>query len=213
MSDVVSIILAAGKGERIGGPKALLLWPVTTPRGRVELPLAIAHAEARLAAESSRVLVITRPSMLRPLLAYVRPGIDLLASDMSDDLGPAGSIAFAAQRLGGAAFVLITPVDTPPARADTAARLLERVRIGDPPPLAARPRYGGRSGHPVVLRAEALAPYAGRTPPPLRDLLRALGSRCQDVEVDDPSVRLDLNTPADVMGVLRDGAPPRFLPC
>lgn len=211
MNDVASIILAAGKGERVGGPKALLLWPVSTPRGVVEMPLAIAHAEARLSAESSRVLVVTRRAMFRPLLAYVRPGIDLLASDMPEDLGPAGSIAFAASRLGGASFALITPVDTAPARADTAARLIERLRIGEPPPLAARPRYGGRAGHPVAVRVEALAPYAQKAPPPLRDLLRTLGSRCQDVEVDDPAVRLDLNTPADVMGALR--APPRFLPC
>lgn len=210
MSGVVSIILAAGKGERLGGPKALLIWPITTPRGRSELPLAIAHAEERLAAESSRVLIVTRRAVVQALLGYVKPGIDLLASDMADDLGPAGSIAFGVQRIGDASEVLITPVDTPPARADTTARLLERIRIGDPPPLAARPRNGGRSGHPVVLRVAALDPYRGPSPPALRDRLRALGDQCAEVDVDDPSVKLDLNTPADVMGALR--APPRFLP-
>jgi molybdenum cofactor cytidylyltransferase len=212
MSEVVSIILAAGKGERLGGPKALLLWPSTAQRGRTELPLAIAHAEARLEAESSRVLVVTRRPVFKALLAYIRPGIDLLSSDMPDDLGPAGSIAFGAARTGDAPYVLITPVDTPPARSDTTARLLDRLcgpGAGDPPPLAVRPRYGERAGHPVILRAEALAPYRKPQPPALRDHLRTLGARCVDVEVDDSAVRLDLNTPADIMGALR--APPRFL--
>src|SRR4029079_10794616 len=111
------------------------------------------------------------------------PGIDLLSSDMAEELGPAGSIAVGVQRVGDAPFVLITPVDAPPARPDTTARLLERLQIGEPPPLAVRPRYGGRLGHPVLLRAEALAPYKhkmGAAPPPLRDLLRGLGARCAE---------------------------------
>ncbi|NUQ79788.1 MAG: hypothetical protein HUU21_40310, partial [Polyangiaceae bacterium] len=73
-----------------------------------------------------------------------------------------------------------------------------------------RPRAGGRAGHPVLVRAEALEPYRSPSPPVLRDHLRSLGPRCVEVDVDDPAVRLDLNTPADVMGLL--GSPPRFVP-
>ena len=39
--------------------------------------------------------------------------------------------------------------------------------------------------------------------------LRALGDRCADEEVNDPTVLIDLDTPEDVMGVLRQV--PRFL--
>ncbi|HZF54793.1 MAG TPA: nucleotidyltransferase family protein [Polyangiaceae bacterium] len=214
MSRITSIILAAGGGKRIGGPKALLLWPAgkgsESPRsGKRELPLAIAHAEARLASESGRVIVIARGPVIRALLSHVRPNLDLVVSDMDDDLGPAGSIAVAARRLGDAHLALITPVDTPPARAETVARLLARFDEADAP-LAVRPRSGGRAGHPVLLRAEALEPYRSLAPPVLRDHLRSLGPRCVEVDLDDPSVRIDLNTPADVMGLL--GAPPRFAP-
>jgi molybdenum cofactor cytidylyltransferase len=219
---VVSILLAAGKGVRLGGPKALLLWPtarLSDPRSppaagsgpsHGELPLAIAHAEARLAAESSRVLIVVRSPIIRALLAYARPGIDFLASDMADDLGPAGSIAFAARRLDDADIALITPVDTPPSRAETTARLLAALTLTSaPPPLAVRPRLGGRAGHPVLMRVSALEPYRGPSPPVLRDHLRALGPRCVDVDVDDRNALIDLNTPADVVGLL--GSPPRFL--
>ncbi|MCK6590007.1 MAG: nucleotidyltransferase family protein [Polyangiaceae bacterium] len=214
MSRVTTILLAAGGGTRLGGPKALLLWPAgkgpESPRaGKRELPLAIAHAEARLAAESERVLVVARGPVIRALLGYVQPNLDLIVSDAPDDLGPAGSIAVAVKRLGDAPLALITPVDTPPARPETTARLL--ARMGEPDaPLAVRPRAGGRAGHPVLVRAEALEPYRSPSPPVLRDHLRSLGPRCVEVDVDDPAVRLDLNTPADVMGLL--GSPPRFVP-
>jgi CTP:molybdopterin cytidylyltransferase MocA len=208
----VALVLAAGKGERLGGPKALLAWPAAPkapPGAPGERPLAIAHAEARLAAESERVLVVVRKPVFNVLLRFVRPGIDLLVSNAPDELGPAGSLAFAASRLGDAAEVVVTPVDAPPPRADTVALLLARLRAGDPPPLAVRPRHERRGGHPVVMRAEALARYREASPPPLRDHLRALGARSVDEDVDDPGVLLDLDTPVDV--IRATGAPPRFI--
>lgn len=211
MKTVITIVLAAGAGKRLGGPKALLAWPAGA-KGGVERPLAIAHAEARLAAESARVLVVVRTSVFHALLAHVRPGIDLVSWTAPDDLGPAGSLAVAAPRIGDADAVVVTPVDVPPASAATVARLLVRLDAGASsaaPPLAVRPRHLGRGGHPVVLRAEALQRYLEPDPPSLRDHLRALGDRCVDEEVDDPGVLHDLNVPVDVIRVL--GGPPRFL--
>ncbi|WP_437500735.1 nucleotidyltransferase family protein [Sorangium sp. So ce1099] len=207
----ITIVLAAGAGKRLGGPKALLAWPAAT-KGGAERPLAIAHAEARLEAESARVLVVVRGSVFHALLAHVRPGVDLVSWTAPDDLGPAGSLAVAAPRIGDADAVVVTPVDVPPASAATVARLLARLDAGassTAPPLAVRPRHLGRGGHPVVLRAEALQRYLEADPPPLRDHLRALGDRCVDEEVDDPGVLHDLNVPVDVIRVL--GGPPRFL--
>ena len=209
---VVTVVLAAGVGKRLGGPKALLAWPVGSPgaprpAAGPDRPLAIAHAEERLAAESSRVLVVTRPPVVKVLLGHVRPGIDLLSSDAADDLGPAGSLAFALPRLGEVDVVIVTPVDTPPARAATVARLLAAL-AADPALLAARPVCHGRAGHPVALRLAALHRYAEPQPPPLRDHLHALGAACAAVDVADPTVLIDLNTPADVMGTLQ--VLPRF---
>lgn len=201
---ITTVVLAAGTGKRLGGPKALLAWP--TPRG--DVPIAVAHAEARLSAESGRVIVVTREAMMKALLGHARPGLDLLASDAAEALGPSGSLAFAAGRLGDAEIVVVTPVDTPPAKADTVAKLVARL-ADDPSVLAARPVYGGRAGHPVALRRAALDRYAAPDPPPLRDHLRALGGAAAGVEVTDPAILVDLNTPADVMGAIR--ALPRFI--
>jgi CTP:molybdopterin cytidylyltransferase MocA len=202
---VVTIVLAAGTGKRLGGPKALLAWPAG--KGR-EVPLAVAHAEARLAAESARVLVVTRKAMMKPLFGHVVPGLDLLVSDAPEELGPAGSIAFAVPRLGDAEIVIVAPVDAPPTKAETITRLLARLDA-EPSLLAARPVYHGRAGHPVALRRAALRRYAEPSPPPLRDHLRGLGAAVGDVEVNDTAVLIDLNTPAEVMGLL--GTLPRFV--
>ena len=214
MREIVTVVLAAGRGERIGGPKALLAWPARPGSAAgPDVPLAIAHAEARLAAESDRVLIVTRKAMVNALIMYVRPGIDLLSSDAADELGPAGSLAFAVSRMGEPEAVLVTPVDTVPARAETVAALLTRLAADGPEgstvPLAVRPRYNRRAGHPVALRPAALTPYRGANPPPLRDHLKTLGPACVDVDVDDPTVLIDIDTAADVAAVLR--APPRFL--
>ena len=224
MSQVITVILAAGVGKRIGGPKALLAWPPTLPdelgvpsrrpdgrpppKATKERPLAIAHAEQRLASESKQALIVTRGAFIPALLGYVRPGIDLLSSTAADELGAAGSLAFAVSRLTRADRIIVTPVDCIPARASTVARLLLRL-AAEPKLLAVRPSYKGRPGHPVVLRPEALAPYRTPKPPPLRDHLRALGDQCADQDVNDPAVLIDLDTPADVMGVLHEL--PRFL--
>jgi molybdenum cofactor cytidylyltransferase len=203
---VVSVVLAAGRGVRLGGPKALLAWPV----GKLELPLAIAHAEERLSCESERVLVVTRRAMMKPLLAHVRPGIDLVASEASDDLGPAGSIAMAALRLSPAEcdLVLLTPVDTPPASGGTTRRLIAHL-AANATLLAVHASYKGRGGHPVLMRLEGLDRYKAPNPPPLRDHLRELGGRSEALDVPEANVLIDLDRPADVMGVLR--ALPRFL--
>jgi CTP:molybdopterin cytidylyltransferase MocA len=206
MSRTLAIILAAGDGKRLGGPKALLAWP--SPSGK-DRPLSIAHAEERLADECAEVLIVVRKTMIPALLGYSRPGISLLSSDAAADLGPAGSLAFAVSRLPEGDLIVITPVDTQPAKADTVRALKDRL-LADPTLLAARPVYHGRGGHPVVVRRAALDAYKAGPPPTLRDHLGSLGSRVAVVEVSDPTVVLDLNTPSDVMGVLR--ALPRFLP-
>ena len=204
---IVSVILAAGPSERMGRPKAALLWPSGSPGGR--RPLAIHQAEERLSAESRSALVVVRTELIPALLAYLRPGIDLLASHGPVAQGPAVSLAVAVPRLPEAEFVVLVPVDIPPPRPETLARLLDEL-AGHPDALAARPTCRGRPGHPVVVRPGALAPYTRPKPPSLRDFIKSLGAQLLEVEVGDPNVIVDISTPADVVGLLGEG--PKFLP-
>ncbi|RLB54219.1 MAG: hypothetical protein DRI90_20450 [Deltaproteobacteria bacterium] len=193
-----------------------MAWPLEPSR---PVPLAAAHAALRQSAESDRVLIVTRADIAAALARHAPElAADLVVSVAPDDDGPAGSIAAAYALLaaesagrnagapspvdltGGTAasddLVLITPVDCPPARAETAQALLDALG-SRPELLAARPKHGLRRGHPVVLRMTALAPYGAGDPPPLRDLLRALGDRVADVELDDKTVLMDIDSPGD----------------
>jgi molybdenum cofactor cytidylyltransferase len=207
MTDTVAIVLAAGKGMRLGGPKALLLWPGA--RGTKPRPLAIVHAETRLQAESTRAIVVARKQIVQILLPFVCPGLDLVVSDALDELGPAGSIATAVSRIKTTDRVLVCPVDTLPARQDIAERLLAALGSAGAPPLAVRPKCGERFGHPVAIQSSALDRYREPNPPPLRDHLRALGDACISVDIRDPDVLVDIDTPADAMRYLH--GPPQYL--
>jgi molybdenum cofactor cytidylyltransferase len=201
-------VLAAGRGERLGGPKALLVWPLDDGR---ELPLAAAHAVVRLAAESTRVLVVVREPVAAMLEGWLPPGAELVGSHAAEELGPAGSLAAAVAALGELdpeQPVLVTPVDCPPVTASTVAALIATLATAAAP-RAVRPRFQGRGGHPVALRAAALARYRSGEPPILRQLLAELGSRLVELAVDDPAVRYDLDRPDDLRALGRPE--PRFV--
>ena len=203
--NVVSVVLAAGRGRRLGGPKALLAWAVDGS----EVPLAWAHAQARLAADSQRVLIVTRADIASQLQRHA-PGpsdaVDLVISSAADALGPAGSIAAAAQHMAQLQLTepvaVLTPVDCPPATFATVAALLAPLS-SDSTLLAVRPQHGGRRGHPVALRWPLLQRYLQGPPLPLRDVLRALPDRSCSVEVADPQVLLDLDTEEQLGRALR----------
>jgi len=194
---IVAIVLAAGQGSRLGGPKALLLVRDPAASNALEIPLIEAQCRDRLAAESDRVLAVLRPDTAALVADRLRAaGAEIVVSHAPDALGPAGSLAAAAAYLGPApalTAVVITPVDV---RASAAAvrSLIGALSPGAGlPPLAAVPRFSGRKGHPVVLHPAALARYLAPDVPPLRDHLRALGDRVVGLDVDDPHVAEDLD--------------------
>jgi CTP:molybdopterin cytidylyltransferase MocA len=198
--EAATLVLAAGKGERIGGPKALLVVD--------DAPLAIVHARTRLAAESERVVIVVRApvaELLAPLAAR-HPGTRLVISTEPDEDGPAGSLraAVASKALGSAAKILVTPVDVLPASESLTRALLDA--LGEPGIVAARPRRG----HPVALRRDLLEinypPTTSSSPPkPLRVVLSALGAACKTIPEDGlPSI----DEPHDAERQL--SSPPRF---
>lgn len=197
-----AIVLAAGRGERLGGPKALLLAPRD---GGGEGPLALLHVEAFLRASVARVLVVVRESVAELLAPLLPAGAQLVVSHAEDALGPAGSLAAATPYVGDAELVFVTPVDGAPVTVAVAEALV-RALGATPGASAARPMFAGRGGHPVALTPRALARYAEPSPPILREHLRALG--LLDVPLNEPLVRRDLDTEADVRAAF--GGPPRF---
>jgi CTP:molybdopterin cytidylyltransferase MocA len=186
---VSGVVLAAGAGERMGGPKALLVID-----GEL---LARAHARRLREAGCAHVVIVTRAE-----LAHRFEHDGQVAVSSAPD--PAGSLAIGLRALAPSPedIVVVTPVDAWPGRVETIALLVAAVRDGAD---AATPSRAGRGGHPVAVRARVLE---ADVPRPLRDALADLGPLRVRLEVDDPGVAIDLDTPDDVKRVT--GAPPRF---
>jgi CTP:molybdopterin cytidylyltransferase MocA len=191
---ITRVVLAAGRGTRMGGPKALLLLD-----GR---PLAARHADVAIDAGFGCVVVV-RADVARILRPHLRASCVVVSSSAPDELGPAGSIhaAVAADAIDGDGIVLIGPVDQVPPPTEVLDALLAAFE----PELDAV-RF--TRGHPVAIRAAALVAAYRETSgvAPLRDVLATL--RCRLLPVPTGWVPHDLDAPEDVLRVT--GAPPSF---
>ncbi|GAB4211828.1 MAG: hypothetical protein OHK0013_33920 [Sandaracinaceae bacterium] len=185
---IAGIVLAAGKGTRLGGSKARLAVG--------GLPLACLHVRTFRAIGAWPVLVV------RPEDAERFEGEATLV--VSEEREQAGSLALAVEALPREmTATFVTPVDLLPTARTTLEALCEAL---DGSCDAVTPSYADRRGHPVLVRRDVLEAAPGQ---PLREVLRALGPRRRVVEVDDPGVLGDLDLVADVLRAT--GAPPRFV--
>lgn len=138
---LAAVVLAAGRAERMGSPKALLDF-----RGQ---PLVIRVLEALEALElRPRIVVLGRDAArIRPVLA----GRDCLVVENPDVAGgPIGSLrtALTALKALRPAGILVWPVDRPHVRVATVERLLQACRRAAAP--AVIPTFAERRGHPGI---------------------------------------------------------------
>lgn len=199
---MIGIVLAAGRGRRIGGPKGLLVC-----RG---VPLALAHARRMLEAGASEVIVASTPEVADTITWPAR--VRAVVSRAPD---PAGSLAIALRATTTAdSAIAITPVDVLPASVTTFALLYEELQ--DPHVLAATPVQDDRGGHPALVDRRALEAYAWSPPfPTLHETLKKLGDRRVRVTVSDRAVTSDIDTARDAerhLGVLRFYVPAGDVP-
>ncbi|MFT4979836.1 MAG: molybdenum cofactor cytidylyltransferase [Myxococcota bacterium] len=167
----LGVILAAGASSRMGSHKALLLV------GGV--PLIVRHVHALgpdvrigLGAEADRIA------------AVLPPGVDIVINDGWADTGPRETLQRLIEGLPGERWLIITPVDVPPAP----PAVLDALLKAGPPAV---PVWQGQRGHPVLLTvAAARAALVHGT---LRDAL----ADAREVPVDWADTTRNLNTPED----------------
>lgn len=209
-----SIITAAGVGERMGGPKALLAVRWGDETG--ELPLGIAHARAHLDFGAPRVVLVVRSNVAKVLTGFVQRGLDLVVSTREEAEGPAGSIRTALELLAPDPddWIMIEPVDMPPSSSAIRRELLAGAASG---PAAVRPVFDGKRGHPVLVRARHLEPLRRGEVESLRAVLEALSRagegdpsapRVLDVPVTDRRAITAFDTPGELEAFY--GRPTKF---
>ncbi|NHA69536.1 nucleotidyltransferase family protein [Phycicoccus flavus] len=153
----VALLLAAGAGRRMGGPKALMR-PTTGAPTLLESTLARLRAAGL---ERAVVVLGAAAEEARPL-AEAAGGEVVVADGWDEGMGASLRAGLAHLRATAAPDVdaaLVTLVDLP----DVGAAVYRRVLVaadGGGPSLLLRAHYDGRAGHPVVLGRDHWAPVA-----------------------------------------------------
>lgn len=188
MKSFSGLILAGGEGRRWGGPKA---W-AELPDGRSFL---------------KSCFDVLRAAGANPIVATLPPGTDIPGPrGLAEVVLPSSGLDMFASLVAGLghlvedldwSVVAILPVDHP---------LVNRtavIALANATGRAAVPSYRGKHGHPICIDREvASAIVSGEFPgPTLREVLREVGA--VDVEVDDPGVIANCNTPEALREALR----------
>lgn len=201
---IAAILLAAGEGRRVGGPKALLRIASTLPE---------------VAASADPAIGIFTTFLARCAAVLARPGVSSVFAVLGHDAGRVAAQAHIpttvrtivndgyrqgmltsvwrgldAAEEDGAEAILIHPVDHPLLSAETVDRVVAALEEGA---AIAVPSYAGRRGHP--------AGFARRAWPALRSAAPDRGAR--GVLADhpdwivhvpgDPGCRAGIDTPED----------------
>lgn len=183
-----AILLAAGESSRMGQPKALLDWS-----GR---PLVTAQVEAMLEAGCRPVVVVlgAHAGRIREQIPS-RADVQVTNNHVWRQ-GRASSIRAGARAVpANVDSIAVVSVDQPTG-AGVLRRLADELEAsGDA--LIAVPRHQGRNGHPPILRASLLGELQQVTERQegLRQLRRRHADRTIFLEMDEPIVTLNLNTP------------------
>lgn len=180
------IVLAGGASSRMGQPKALLpLGAMTMAERMVALFEPFCH----------RIVIVT--GMHHVEITERLPKLKgSLVFNEGHTSGMFSSLVTGLNAVAGASVVLFSPVDFAGVKSASVASLLKQ---GDP--QVVKPRWQGESGHPVLIRSDAI--QALRSAPPgsnAKQILSAFPARY--VDVDDPAVAQDCDTPEDYARLL-----------
>ena len=186
---VAALILAAGESTRMGEVKALLDWG-----GK---PL-LQHQIDELAAAGCEPVHVVLGHEGQRIKESVRCDAPCrLVLNAQYMTGRASSVRAGAATLpDGASAVVIASVDTPSSAA-TVRALIEAWRAGDAAIVV--PRRAGRNGHPALFDGALLPALRAveERHEGLRAVRRAHAQATQFLDLDDPLVGLDLNTPEE----------------
>lgn len=188
----IGLVLAAGAGRRMGGPKAL----VRLAEGG---PTLVETAVARVLEGGCDSAVVVVGAAGDEAAALVRGSrVEVVnATDWDEGMGASLRAGLAHLDGGDADLAVVTLVDLPDVTAEVVRRVLAAV-LGDGPAALARAAYDGIPGHPVAIGREHWAAVRGtaRGDRGARDHLHATPHAL--VECGDLATGRDLDTVGDL---------------
>nr|WP_315984983.1 nucleotidyltransferase family protein [Pseudomonas mendocina] len=184
---VIALVLAAGSSRRFGGDKRMAR--LADGRGLLESTLVA------VAAVFKRVYVVLRAED-SPAALGVPPGVGVIrATHATRGMGASLAQAVAELADSEAKALAVFLGDMPWIGATTQRYLCTRVNRS----IIIRPHYRRCSGHPVLFGRDfwpALRKLDGDSG--ARELLREQHASCVSVDVEDPGIHQDIDTPDDL---------------
>lgn len=192
---IAAILLAAGKSERMGSPKALLQIG-----GRTLLRRAIDNCQQ---AGIDRIVVV-----LGHHENEIREGVDLadvsVVVNIAPERGQTSSVQTGLVQVSDCEAVLLYPVDFGLVQAGDVIALLAAAQAAPRAPIV-QPEFDGKGGHPVLLRASVCGEVlALDTALGVNAVTHAHAGDVLRVPTRNPWTIRDIDTPEEYRAALND---------
>jgi molybdenum cofactor cytidylyltransferase len=186
------LILAAGESRRIGSPKALLKINSETFAERIASVLHEAGIQDIVVVGGSHYEEIRKN--LESLTVFF---------NAQYTSGQFSSLQAGLRQIPAETeSVIVWPVDLPLVRSETVIAL---IKTAPKNPITV-PVYHGKKGHPVIYGAEAITKILSMEPTHTgKDLFEFFKDRISLINVEDPAVLIDIDTPEDYERFIKRG--------
>jgi molybdenum cofactor cytidylyltransferase len=190
MTGICGILLASGSGSRFGSDK---LMHALAPGGE---PIAV-HAARHLVQAIPDSIAVVRSANSRLARLLRAEGLRIaVCRDAAKGMGH--TLAAGVRASAGANGWVVALADMPGVLPETVARVAQALRDGA---TIVAPRYQGQRGHPVGLAPRFLGELlALQGDAGARAIVAAHQDRITLIDVDDPGVTKDIDTPGDLPG-------------
>jgi molybdenum cofactor cytidylyltransferase len=195
MTGLCGVILAAGASSRMGRDKALLPWPKDGGTAGTLLSAAI-----RGFSEPCDLVIVVVGENEPTVTPVIYAEGAFLVRNPAPERGQFSSLQTALHEVlnRGRDNAMITLVDRPPPTAATQSILVDAFACRVHNTWAVVPEHAGKHGHPILIGRELIEEFL-RAPVTAnaREILRNHADRINYLEVDDPSVTTNVDTPDD----------------
>lgn len=189
---VIGVLVAAGRGRRLGGHKQLSPWLSVHGPGTL---ISSAFDHISVACDETIVVLGHRHAEIKQAL---RPRVHAtIHADADADMSQSMLIGIEfALGIEGVDCILLQPGDHPEVAPKTLDTIISSARSSG---QAVAPQYQGRHGHPIAIpKLLAMRIVESSLPAGLAAWFRADDERRRFIEVDDHSVVVDIDTPEDL---------------
>ena len=199
------VILAAGDSSRMGADKALLPWPPLAAGQPPSKDTFLSGAICSLLSATDFVLIVAgkNEATVAPI---VYAGGASLITNPDPSRGQFSSLQVGLHEVlnRGRDAAIITLVDRPPVSAATVQVLRDAFESAPDDVWSVVPEFSGKHGHPYLAGRELIEAFLqAPATASAREVEHRYRDHIQYVNVGDPFVALNINTPEDYAALCR----------